>query len=811
LLLLLFALAALGEAVMQTRLLPASVWAPSRAKRVYQQRVDLGQAVHTSRATGTTTLYIPSQSAQKRSPTDPMDSVRHFLSLHKGFGVKNMDTELVFKSRVEDEITGGFHLRFQQVNRGVPVYGGALTAHFGPDGQLQSLSGSIVPGLDELSATAVLPAAKATSHALELHPNRTVTTGKPILQFFRTKMSQDAPGTNHLAWVLRVDDALKAVPARELVIDAHTGAVLASHQLRANAINRDIFQVEQKVWSEGDSVPSDPLIQKILDASSSIFNLYKNMFNFEFPSKIRIIYGLSGEDNGCPNAFYADKEIHLCRGFETYDTIGHEWTHGYLEFISDGSELVYVDQSGALNEAMADIFAETLQIDLQKPVAMPVRPVNDSTCFQRKAAGASGRWIVGDEESVQYRDMQLPECFQQPGYVGSELLFCVDPAEERGPDNDNGGVHINSGIPNKAFQLMVDGGILPVSKATVAGLGTSKALNIVYRVLRVYSTPTMSFGEWATHLDQACSDLVGKDIKDIKGAAATPITAADCQALTSIIDDLGLRKGICNTGASGTKTVPALLGTYPPGLPVDTADLEFVAVFSTFRSNTVFCHTDGAAASKATLLSAEGFMAVICNVPSRSEPGKGVVAFSFDGSTLWPSRAEFEYFPELVVTDFSPKSGEPGTRVTVTGQNFKEFDEDCIFTVQDYNGDEPNCVNALMGDIEKELPLKANLESSTKVNFVVPPLDEFLAEDDNKKEVWVSINSLHFYRNTELPDFVIGKEPAASPKASPKASPTPKPTKTKKPNKDKTSAAAGQGGSAVLLAALVVAAVALLA
>lgn len=117
--------------------------------------------------------------------------------------------------------------------------------------------------------------------------------------------------------------------------------------------------------------------------------------------------------------------------------IGHELTHGVVEYTAG---LVYRDQSGALNESIADVFGALVE---------------------QHAAGQSAdeaSWLIGaglftDEvEGVALRSMSAP------GTAYDDDVLGKDPQPAHMDDfvtttQDNGGVHLNSGIPNKAFHL----------------------------------------------------------------------------------------------------------------------------------------------------------------------------------------------------------------------------------------------------------------------------------------------------------------------------------------------------------------------
>ena len=119
------------------------------------------------------------------------------------------------------------------------------------------------------------------------------------------------------------------------------------------------------------------------------------------------------------------------------DVLAHEFTHAVVEHTAG---LVYQGQSGALNESVADVFA---------------------SCLKQRLLGqdaADGDWLIGEgifTSSVQaraLRDMAAPgTAYDDPELGADPQVGHMDDYVET--SDDNGGVHLNSGIPNRAFQL----------------------------------------------------------------------------------------------------------------------------------------------------------------------------------------------------------------------------------------------------------------------------------------------------------------------------------------------------------------------
>ncbi len=132
-------------------------------------------------------------------------------------------------------------------------------------------------------------------------------------------------------------------------------------------------------------------------------------------------------------------------------------------------------------------------------------------------------WLIGEESSGfggAIRDMWNPTCYGNPGKVSDTQYTCSA--------GDGGGVHSNSGVPNHAYALLVDGGTY--NGQTIAAIGLTKAAHIYYRAQSVYQGPASDFAEHADAIEQSCSDLIGANLADLLSGAPSGqvITPSDC-------------------------------------------------------------------------------------------------------------------------------------------------------------------------------------------------------------------------------------------------------------------------------------------
>ncbi|KHE69718.1 peptidase M4 [Halobacillus sp. BBL2006] len=149
------------------------------------------------------------------------------------------------------------------------------------------------------------------------------------------------------------------------------------------------------------------------------------------------------------------------------DIVGHELTHAVTDTTAG---LVYENQSGALNESFSDVFGYFID---------------------------SEDWLMGEDVYTPgqpgdaLRSMSNPNAYNQPDHMNEYQNL---PNTEAG---DWGGVHTNSGIPNKAAYY------------TINSLGKSQSQQIYYRALTLYLTPNSNFSNAKQALEQAAQDLYG--------------------------------------------------------------------------------------------------------------------------------------------------------------------------------------------------------------------------------------------------------------------------------------------------------------
>lgn len=176
---------------------------------------------------------------------------------------------------------------------------------------------------------------------------------------------------------------------------------------------------------------------------------------------------------------YNDGDIHLPNGTvrptsTALDVTGHEVMHGVTQHTSG---LTYEGQSGALNEALSDIFGTFIEHEYV--------PINSSLWTIGEAAWSTTGGI---------RDFIHPSRFNQPDHMKNLMFAGQAPTDQ----NDWAGVHFNSGIVNNAWFLMTWGGQNDTSKIDVlTALGFDESRRLWWATARFLLKPGSTFDQTA--------------------------------------------------------------------------------------------------------------------------------------------------------------------------------------------------------------------------------------------------------------------------------------------------------------------------
>lgn len=493
----------------------------------------------------------------------PVEATRSFLrGLANVLGVREPDQEFAVMSVSTPDAVGQTHVRLRQTWTGLPVYGAEVVLHLDGAGQPLSLTGRHFRSPAGVTTQPALTATTAARRAETGLRTRTrvhlLTAAEQQLLHYAGPVSElvvyhpEGATTPVLTW--HVTTYANVLERWETFVDATNGAVVAQYAsscttngprtatapdlngatqtLNTYELNGTFYLLDasRSMFNAGTSNLPDHPIGGILTADAQgtnrtnfamshvtstanawtstgrpaavsahfnggrAFEYYSSTFNRnsidgQGGTILSVVHLADDNGGGLDNAFWNGQFIVYGDGANAFlplagglDVAGHEMTHGVIQH---SANLEYLNQSGALNEHMADVFG-----------AMIDR--ND--------------WLMGED-------------IVQPGvFPGGALRSLQDPhngtsssgngwqprtmAEFYAGSDDNGGVHINSGIPNWAFFKFATA----VSK--------EHAEQVWYRALTTYLTRSSRFLDLRIATIQAATDLYGAGAPDIAALGA---------------------------------------------------------------------------------------------------------------------------------------------------------------------------------------------------------------------------------------------------------------------------------------------------
>jgi len=481
-------------------------------------------------------LLQPANRRTGNIENDDLKTAQLFLSLNRALlKINNPEYEFVFQDKKEDRLNGTKRLRFYQQFQGLEVWPTEVAVHLNQAGDVVLMNGSYTPTPRRpINGQAAVNSEQATNIIKKLYSLEIVKAPELIIYNQSRQENQNPFNSNRinrLAWRFELSLAID----RQLlvIIDATSGERLSElnkvHKtsttgsgIDLHGQNRQINLFEQgnqfflidtsKPMFAGQSEPNQnqgsifiydwennsinanysPAVVSssqsdgffLADGVSAAYNL-SEVFDYYWQRHNRnsldgnggSMLGIVRFGDDYQNALWTGNLMLFGDGLpfaSSLDVVGHELTHGVIQ---NSANLVYENQSGALNEAFADIFGEMAQ---------------------SRTLGKTD-WVSGGEDlnGVIVRSFKNPEQFNQPSSMSN---FVNLPNTEEG---DNGGVHINSGIINHAFYQLASG--LPNA------IGTEKAEKIFYRALTVYMLRNSEFIDTRLAALKSAEDLYGSN------------------------------------------------------------------------------------------------------------------------------------------------------------------------------------------------------------------------------------------------------------------------------------------------------------
>ena len=508
--------------------------------------------------------------SSKSAVKNEASSIEFLRNYGSAFGISDVDSELAFV-KTNNGASGSKHSVFAQRYQGIPVFAGEIRTHFNAAGEMIAVNGKFLADIKAPTSPIITsdaarviaintvkqdPTQAITEESLANSGNREEMRDKPAvystnginLSIFRAGLAKGTPGLDHLVYEVEVVNNTGSV--REFVyVDAMNGAVVDQITGSHDALERRAFDAEgaahpgpnysnNPYWVEGQALPTGNVeADNMIYASEDTYNFFANAFGQDsFDSNGATMDAIFNRGDSCPNASWNGTYISFCAGLTTDDVTAHEWGHAYTQYTNN---LIYQWQSGALNESYSDIWGETVDlINGRDEIPDAINARTDGSCaVQQGGSDDSVRWLLGEDSTAPgltgaLRDMWNPNCAGDPGKVSDTQYHCAT--------SDNGGVHINSGVPNHAFTLMVDGGTFNGYSDT--GLGLTKSAHIHYLAQQAL-TPSSNFYDHADSLEMACDTLTGVNLDSLTDGSPTGemITVSDCDQVGAIIEAVELR------------------------------------------------------------------------------------------------------------------------------------------------------------------------------------------------------------------------------------------------------------------------------
>lgn len=395
------------------------------------------------------------------------------------------------KKAASVDVYGVRHERHAQIYRGLPVFGGEMIIHtdkkgmVSKTGRIAHIKGlKVKPSLsrdDAMAAGARQVSGASFKANLAVYP---LAGGARLVWH----LSEQAMGSQ---WQLFVDaHSGEIVNSYNNIMNGTGTGVLGDSKTVDTTFNGSVYEMlasdnsritytannrkrlpgtlmtdSDDVWTDGAAVDAHHYAGLVLNYYSSVYG--RSSFDDMGAQIISSVHYERDLVNAYWNGtqmIYGDGDgVNSLALSGAFDVVAHEITHAVT---SSTSDLIYQNESGALNEAFSDIMGAAAEFAMQPAIA---------------------DWWLGEDiwladDALRYMDDPTRDGYSVDHY--SNLIT---------GSADNGGVHGNSGIANLAFYLTSDGGTHPTNGGSYTGVGLSVAEQIYFTAFTEYLTPSATF------------------------------------------------------------------------------------------------------------------------------------------------------------------------------------------------------------------------------------------------------------------------------------------------------------------------------
>jgi bacillolysin len=462
-----------------------------------------------------------------------MSGVHQFFK-ENNFGIEDSVNELA-ELKSSDDNLGYTHIKTQQMVKGIPVYGNEYIIHFNQKGEVYAINGNY----DATAKNAKINKAHLIGEEKALNIAKGEVSFDELEATPTTKLYLYNINNEYIPVYVVTISFLYPTPGNwEFFVNAETGAIVKEHNKIANAATTGtgvgVLGDTKTLNLDTVTVSGSTQYQLKDTTKGAIITTYTAATRTKIPGSIVYSTTSTINDKGAVDAHYyagvvydyykakfnrnsldglgmgLKSTVHYSRNYNNafwngiqmvygdgdgvnftvlsggLDVVGHEMTHGVDE---KEANLIYEYQSGALNESMSDAFGAFIEYYSQ------------ANKFD---------WLMGEDiwtpnkAGDALRDMADPTKCGDPDNMSK---FVVSPNTQAG---DWGGVHTNSGIPNKACYLT----------ASNPNVGINKAEQIYYRALTNYLISSSNFHDARVALVQSATDLYGASSAEVAAVNA---------------------------------------------------------------------------------------------------------------------------------------------------------------------------------------------------------------------------------------------------------------------------------------------------
>jgi Zn-dependent metalloprotease len=457
-------------------------------------------------------------------------------------GISDLKKEVrIFNIETDPNFPQQRIVRIQQLINNIPVFGARATLVVKPGERVVSVTSGFAR---EKGVTNLDPAhriiwhqavSRAIANSKEIvgdqkqshsfgHGPYTIETRLLIFEPTRVGLKR---GEARLAWMVRLDTLV-------MFIDASSGSLLFQYNNFKSAMDRWTYDLDgeeelatNKVLDENGPTGGSTISVDAWSAHNNAaksYEFFAELGRHSYDDKDGIIISNVRHDSSEYAQWHPDGFLIFGPLYpQALDVAGHEFTHGVIDY---SAGLIYWQESGALSESIADFFGaeiegidhmhnwtigEDLPAGVLRDMKNPHKGVfdPDSLCHVTLQQGFYPKcppWSFNRGQPEHYSE-----------FVTEDLNICRFSA-----DRDNGCVHYNSGIFNKAAYLLSDGG--NHHHIPVQGIGRKKVARILYRALVTKMNPSSQMSEAAISIVDSCTELIGQ--YDISGQDCSDVKMA---------------------------------------------------------------------------------------------------------------------------------------------------------------------------------------------------------------------------------------------------------------------------------------------